>query len=130
MALPLPFDTQGLPVVNAIVFGGGGGGLTEISDQTPSAPTHGVTTALNNDNSTLVATVQVGYRYRVTAIGTEGVVVTNSAGPAARATDDPFWPMQKWEFIATHVSVYAQKLVAGTANGSVNTTPLDGGTIA
>lgn len=130
MALPVPFDPQGFDIINAIIWGGGPGGLAEISDQTPSAPTHGVTVALNTDNSTLIATVQVGYRYRVTAIGGEGVVVTNSAGPAARATDDPFWSMQKWEFIAVHAQVYAQKLVAGTANLSVNVTPLDGGTIA
>jgi hypothetical protein len=129
MALPLAFDTQGLPVVNAIIAGSGGAGVPVV-DQTPSAPTHGVTTALNTDNSTLIATVEVGKRYRITPIGTEGVVWTNSAGPAARATDEMLMPNQKDEFIAVHASVYAQKLVAGTFNGSVNVTPRDGGTIA
>jgi hypothetical protein len=107
-----------------------GGGTSAGVDQTPSSPTHGVTTALVNDNSTLVATVQVGKRYRVSVVGTEGVVWTNSAGPAARATDEPVWPMMAREFIATHVSVYAQKLVVATANGNFTTVPLDGGTIA
>jgi len=130
MALPLPFDTQGLPTVNAIVFGGGGGAGVPVTDITPSAPVHGVTVAVNTDNSTLIATVQVGYRYRVTPIGTEGVVITNTATAAARATDEPLWPMQKIEVLAIATTIRAQKLVAGTANGSVNVVPLDGGTIA
>lgn len=110
--------------------GGGGGGTSTIVDATPSAPTHGVTTAIATDNSTLVATVQVGKRYILTVLGTEGVVWTNSAGPAARATDAPVWNMMAREFIAVHASVYCQKLVAATSNGSVNVCPLDGGTIA
>ena len=129
MALPVAFDTQGFPVVNAIIAGSGGAGVSVV-DQTPTAPTHGVPFALVDDASHLIATVQVGKRYRITPIGTEGIVWSNSAGPAARATDEPLQANQKDEFIAVHVSVYAQKLVAGTADGSVNVTPRDGGTIA
>lgn len=38
MALPLPFDTQGLPVVNAIVQGGGGGITVDVGADPQSQP--------------------------------------------------------------------------------------------
>jgi len=131
---PIPGGGGGGGAVNATIVAPlgkqTGAASVAINDNTETRPTHGVTVAVNTDNSTLIATVQVGYLYRIVPIGTEGVVWTNSAGPAARATDEPLMPNQKDEFIARHVSVYAQKLVAGTANGSVNVVPRDGGTIA
>lgn len=124
MALPLPFNTQGLPTVNAIVFAGAG-----ASNLGAGAPTHGVTVTVNTDNSTLIATVQVGRRYRVAIVGGDGVVVANAAA-AARATDEPWWNLQRFELVAVATTIYAQKLVIGTANLNVTVVPLDGGTIA
>lgn len=94
-----------------------------------SAPTHGVTTTINTDNTTLVATVEVGKKYRVTVRGGEGVCIANAAA-AARATDEMWNTMMKFEFIAVATTLHGQKYTAGTTDAVVNTVPLDGGTIA
>lgn len=95
-----------------------------------SAPTAGLTTTINTDNSTLLGTIQVGKRYRVTINGTDGLCVVNSAGPASAATDEPWYAYQKFEFVAVATKLYGIKRTAGSSDGQVVVIPLDGGTVA
>jgi hypothetical protein len=120
---------SGALLIVLLGLGAGSAAAAAIAGASASAPTAGHVTAINTDNSTEIATVQVGKRYRVTIQGGDGLCIVNSAGPADRTTDEPWYAYQKFEFVAVATKLYAQKLTITTSNAVTTVTPLDGGPV-
>lgn len=122
MALPLPFDTQGFPVVNAIVGGVAPGG----SPDGPDDPGASVSTAVGVNVAVNIAATTDGLRYRVSIVGGEGICIRCDAIDPV-VTNEPWYSLQKFEFTATVTSasgVRAIKRTAGTADATVIVTLL------
>ena len=143
MALPLPFDTQGFPVVNAITWGGGApapvpGALpvidvTPFVTGTPRAPTAVADNLVHEVTDPAGAGMQLGYAYCVTQIGGADLCLyVAAAAPAVAVCRRGFhlYSGLPWLLRPTAAGLHAWvvKAVDGTADANVSVQATDGGT--
>jgi hypothetical protein len=107
-------------------------GKLRMTPVTPSAPGASVSVAVDSDAAHVItATTQLGYRYRVSVVGGEGLCI-RCDGTAPLVSNEPWYTYQKFEFIAVigTNTVRAIKRTAGTMDGTIIVTALDGGYIS
>ena len=103
----------------------------QIQDITPTCPGASVSVGVTTDNSTVIAaTLDVGKLYRISIVGADGLCL-RCDGVAPLVSNEPWYSGQKFDFIATVATnpVAAIKRTAGSANGVVVITSLDGGAV-
>lgn len=140
MTLPLPFDTQGFPVVNAIEWGAGGGpgggGLSGLpwGSTAARAPTAIADNLVHEITNAGGAGMVMGTRYCVTQIGGDDIQVMEAAAAPAVATcrQSPYhlYSGVPWTFSprAAGNRLWGVKAVDGTANANTYCDSPDGGT--